>query len=209
MRILKKILLTILVSFLILFSVIYFWLKNRWRSEFTGEQMKTYCELINETPDLPDSFYEVYDKLEPKHRHMTMNRELIEIFYGLTINQDNLHQNYSPCRDIYRFMELSDILGNVDWNLRYKNYFFAWGINKFTSPEKCFDYVFAIRLNEIKRQEERRNLQRDFLSKKLENLTENEILELYLIMIAPSRFDRFRNPDVLERKITELKEKIN
>jgi len=183
--------------------------KNRWRSEFAVEQMKAYCELINDTPNLPDNVCKIYDKLEPKHRHLTMNRELIEIFYGLTISHDNLNQKYSPCRDIYRFLELSDLLGTVDWNLRYKHYFFAWGINKFTSPEKCFDYVFTNRLNELKRHEERRNLQRDLFSKKLESLSETEILELYLIMIAPTRYDRFRNPDILEKKITELKEKIN
>lgn len=208
MRKLKKLLLTVLVIFLILFSVSYFWLKNRWRSEFSVEQMKTYCELINEAPNLPDNFCEIYDKLEPKHRHLTMNSELIEIFYGLTISRDNLNQKYSPCRDIYRFLELSDILDMVDWKLRYKHYFFAWGINKFTSPEKCFDYVFMNRLNELKRHEERRNLQREVFSKKLESLSETEILELYLIMIAPSKYDRFKNPDILEKKITELKGKL-
>ena len=209
MLILKKVLLIILVFILILFSVIYFWIKNRWRSEFTVDQMKDFCELINETPKLPDNVYEIYDKLEPNHRHLTMNRELVEIFYGLTISQDNLNKKYSPCRDIYRFLEISNLLGSVDWNLRYNDYFFAWGINKFTSPEKCFDYVFSIRLNELKRQEERRNLQRECLTKKLENLYENEVLELYLIMKTPSRYDRLVNPEILDKKITELKEKIN
>jgi hypothetical protein len=188
---------------------IYFWISNRWKSEFTVKQMESYGKIINETVELPENIYRIYDRLEPSHRHLTMNRELFRIIAGLTVNKDYLEMNRSPFHDIYWLFEFPDTFSRNDWKIRYNHYFFAWGLSKFTTPEKCFDYLFTRQIENLKMNESYIKSHSQILNTKLENLTDNEILELYLLLKAPTFYNKYLHPDRFERRMNELKKTLN
>ncbi|NJK97000.1 MAG: hypothetical protein HC905_20630 [Bacteroidales bacterium] len=84
---------------------------------------------------------------------------------------------------------------------RYTGFILAWGLEKYTSPEKCFDYV------KIVENEELLKIYNESLIKDLKTLKDTmDILKYILITEKPNGYKR--NPDLLLKNANRLKNKL-
>ena len=81
----------------------------------------------------------------------------------------------------------------------YSDFKLAWGLEKFTSPEKCFDFAMNI---------ENQNLMNH--DSTLNDIAQvNDTIEIlkYLVMIKSPAFYR-KNPELINQKVAELRGKL-
>lgn len=114
---------------------VYFVYTHSWHRYCTTDEMRYNASIINNEPPLPPLFYQTWDKLFPGSRHHTMNEALLSELAG---------RHTSNCR--------CDEIGYLSWNnddFRFKADFgklignyrpFGYGLQSYSSPEKCFDF---------------------------------------------------------------------
>jgi hypothetical protein len=203
-KILKISIISIIGIFLSLFIISYIWVSNQWREMFTPTEMQNFGKIVNETPNLPDKIYKIYDKIEPGHRQMTMNKELLYMFREFIgfKNKDYKNSNYRRIFPTVRFFDSSTSMDSSKFC--YSEYLFGWGIQNYCTPEKAFEYVFMMDLQVLKGDQILTLTHKELLSKKLENLSNDEILEIYLLTESPNLYNKLRYPDRFKKRIEEL-----
>ncbi len=138
-----------------------------------------------------------------------MNSDLYNALSELFGNDDNRYLKNSSCRNIYSYMRFDDSLKyTFKRQSQYTGYFLGWGINKYSTPEKCFDYLFYSWHSHCKNRLPFLHYHKELFDKKISDLTKDEILELLLLRKSPSRYNRHLYPERFEKKILELKENI-
>jgi hypothetical protein len=203
-KILKISAITLIGLTSLVFVIGYIWVSNRWRNTFTPEQMQYFASIVNETPALPDKIYTTYDKIEPGHRKMTMNKELFYMlreFVGFK-NNDYKNSNYRRIFSTVRFFDKTSYMDSSKFY--YSEYLFGWGIQKYCTPEKAFDYVFMQDLQLLKSYDFLSFSHKELLSKRITDFSNDEILEIYLLTKSPTLYNKYRYPYRFNEKIKEL-----
>jgi hypothetical protein len=124
-------------------SIVYMYYRiSNWKEICPEEEMKLNAQNLNSTESLPPNFYEVWDKLYPDSRNESMTNQSLEVF----LSAIGLERDRTNCR--------CDEIGYISWNNpNYKWHFnqtnlhqklgymqFGFGLNKYSTPEKCFDF---------------------------------------------------------------------
>lgn len=195
----KRVFIIFLAVFLLSISGIYIWVSTRWKSTLTNTEMKAIANEINQSPDLPNSFYEVYDNLYPGRRYTTMNEDLFYMIMSI-IGFSKSENNYCQCRPAFYSINLKS-------DLEYSQYFIGWGIEKYSSPKKCFDFNVNSFISEYRNSTNR--ALSEILKTPLEKMNEEQILEFYLLKQAPTSHNKYINPNKFKTAMSESKKQLN
>jgi len=198
-RLYKKILKGFLGLVIILFIAglcFYWFISTRWKKYYTVSEIKEYVKIIENSPTLSNDFYSIYDKLYNNDRHKS-----ITSIYSTVLWNDLILNKYleNSCWYVNAANELS-ILKDKKRG-RYSGFILAWGLEKYTSPEKCFDYIKNVENEELLKHSN------DSIIKNIKTLKDTmDILKYIVIAKAPSLYSR--NPDLLIKRVELLKEKL-
>jgi len=185
---------------------------------YSKSEMISLASIVNSSPELPDLFYQTYDKIYEEQRHTSMSKELFFIFLNILDLSDQFID--SECRKVYHNIQYSSDSARQKRNVIYESderfikahldYFIGWGINKYSSPEKCLDYNISKSVEYYVRRSSLASFSaiNEIVKIPLESMNEDQIIELLLLMKAPSRYDKYRHPEIFEKAFNELKEKV-
>src|SRR5690606_3396478 len=115
LKILKRTLLIIIGVILVSIASVYFWISNRWSSFITENEMRELALIVDDSPELTNEYYQIYDKIYPNNRQRTMNGEIFQGILSLFFDK----QTYKcPCRNLYHNLkEENNILNSkTEWN---------------------------------------------------------------------------------------------
>lgn len=171
------------ILFLVFFGVItvcscFIWLTHySWSKIASEKEMKENGLEVFNSPNLPDNFYHIYDIVKPNNRKVTMAQQFLS---SLTSS----HNRYDcKCDDIsYLSWNNNNLNLRLDPGQLLKSYGywkFGFGLEKYATPQKCFDYYINndifFKQNYLQNLNE---LSKKVLDKELENLKTDEILKL-------------------------------
>ncbi len=132
----------------------YWLISSRWHLFLNRTEMTTLTNEINAAaPPVNAKFMEVYTKLFPQSRQHKPQRAGIyqlrqRIFLRHTDIDDKPHCYCDMVYDI-QFTQ-NDFLASIEWDGRLQDLEYGFGIEKFTTPELCFNYVMNYRLAELR-----------------------------------------------------------
>jgi hypothetical protein len=187
-----------LVIIMLIAGLFFYWnVSTRWKKYYTVSEIKEYVKMIENSPTLSNNFYAIYDKLYNNDRH----KSITSIYINALWNDLVMHKYTENTCWYVNAANYLYILNNKQRE-RYSGFILAWGLEKYTSSEKCFDYVKNIENKELL------SHFNDSIIKDIRTLKDTtEILKYIVISNAPSRYKR--NPDLLIKRVEILKEKIN
>ncbi len=158
--------------------------KFSWKKYIDKKQVIEFSELINSSDKLPENFYYIYDKIYPSKRKTTIweTYTIGQLLYSLNLKDRT--EIISPTRTLSG-MAYYSFVTNIKPS-RPTNYpvYFSIGVDENTTPQKCFDYYMSIydfgdMIIGI------RNMSIKMYDKKLEKLTDDEIIEIIAFMNVP------------------------
>jgi hypothetical protein len=173
--------------------------------------MMEYAELVKEAPPMPENFMRVYTAIFPHHVNTTLTQQVF-VNYGSRFLFRHTELDEKPhcmCDMVYdiqkkRHQELEDI----EWDGRLQDLEFGFGIEKYATPEQCFNYVMQYRIPELLNQLSTKQYAHLKL-KDIEAMNEDELLELILLAKSRSRYSRHKNPGKFEKALANYKEKLH
>ena len=174
----------------------YLYLNQKIDMSINKELYDYLVEEINASKDLPDRFYEMYGQVTGFTEKSTTNKYL---FKGLMNLKSPHFKNPCPCIDATYDLHINYRATIDKWNL-------GVALDKDASPKKCLDYYlskFYFLYNTFGIQ----NASRFYYQKDLEQLTDDEMLELAIMTLNPSFYNKIRNPERLQRMVEEIKKK--
>ena len=198
-KIISRVTLFITISIILILFGLYVWLNKRIDNVIDKETYNHLVEAIKASEDLPDRFYEIYGQVTAFDKKSTTNKY---IFNGL-LNMRNYHiKNPCPCVDVSYEIACS---ATIDWRL--------FGINKITiglaldkdvSPKKCLDFYlgkFDFLYSAIGIQ----NASQFYYQKDLDQLSDDEMVELSVMTLNPSFYNKIRRPENLKEMVVKIK----
>ena len=133
-------LLSLLITFMFLYRI-----NNSWKRNMSKYELIKISKHINDSPELNDRFYIIHDSIHPRVRHRGALLGLInkikiaakEYSYEASIDKKSysIYPTKSPIEWVRLPLTQQRILKDT-----LRGYWFEMGINKYTTPEKCFDY---------------------------------------------------------------------
>ena len=168
------------------------WLSNKWSDFYTELEMKEIANQVNNAPELSENFYTAFDRIYPVHRNMTVRKMSVGVIWGLlSKNEDILNSKQCNCiRSSYSFKSKVPIIYH-SWS----HYITAHGIENFTTPDKCLDFIYASRKLEENSTK--------YFNKSFSELSVNENLELIIRLERPSLYET--RPELLAEKMSKFK----
>lgn len=187
---------------LIFILISYIWLKEySWRGITARDVMKINTQKVLDTPSLPSKFYEVYFTIYPNHKDISMTEEL---FYMLI----DPHKKYDCKCDAIGYLtwnnKNTEFEVNMDDLLSWGGYYkFGFGLEKYATPRKCFDFWIN---HDIYWNKESRylngveELSQKIFEKSIEILDTDEIIRL-ITMLKP----QYRKGEYFDKRYAVLK----
>ncbi len=174
----------IIISLAITGVLIYGYFKiSNWSEICSKEEMKFNAQNLNDIEKLSPNFYNVWDKLFPDSRNVSMTKQS----RGEVFHEIGLQKGWKNC--------MCDEIGynswnnhNFEWKYNHKKLLqtagyrrFGFGLNKYSSPDKCFD--FWINHDFYFRAEQRyftslNEFSNILYQKDIHELSDNEIIEM-------------------------------
>ena len=189
-RIAKKILKIILwvtISIILILFGFYVWLNLRIDNVIDKETYNHFVEEIKASEDLPERFYEIYGQVTQFDKKSTVNRF---IFHLIVQNK----RKSCPC------MEASyGIVVNT-----FDNWTVALALDKEVSPKKCLDFYLS-KYDFLYNTRGINNASQFYYQKDLGQLNDDEMLELSIMTINPSLYNKIRHPERLRDKVEKIK----
>lgn len=210
-RLFKYFILSAIILTIIEIGLAYWLVSSRWHLLLTNEEMMEYAQRVKEAPPMPENFMQVYTAIFPNHVNTTLTQQVF-VNYGSRFLFRHTELDEKPhcmCDMIYdiakkKHQELED----VEWDGRLQDLEFGFGIEKYATPEECFNYVMQHRVPELLGQLS--NKQYAHLKQKnIEEMNEDELLELILLLKSRSRYSRHKNPHKFEKALSNYKEKLH
>jgi len=191
-KIISRIILFITISIILIFFGFYIWLNLRIDNVIDKETYHHLVERIKTSEDLPDRFYEMYGKVTEFNEKSTTNKHL---FNRLLNIYDYRIKNPCPCVDAaYGF----------GYCYTFDKYTVGLALDKDVSPKKCLDFYLS-RCDFLYYAIGIQNASQFYYQKDLEQLRDDEMIELSLMTINPSLYNKFRNPERLKERVEEIK----
>ena len=189
-----KILLVVLTLFFLTLTGFYIWLNQRLDKVVNKETYQSLVEEIRTSQELPPQFYNIYGQVTGYKDNSTTNRFLFYNILRILMNKNG--RPYCPCID-------------VNYGMVYKTldtWTVGLALDRDVSPRKCLDfylnnYDFSFPVKGVS------DASNFYYKKRIEQLTDDEILELSVMTLNPSYYNKNRNPENLNKKVLEIKEK--
>jgi hypothetical protein len=167
------------------------YLENSINTILSPELQEKVFDEINNSPDLPEKFYEVIDKYYPEYFHRGV--------WEVLLNGLFLGKHYkTPCTDIYFYGLSMDRKQNY-----FSDYILRLEIEEQCSPKAC--YNFLMNNAELGMNTKGVNEAAKFYFKKeLNDLTDWEILTLHLLQIASTKYNPILNKEFLDEALDKI-----
>jgi hypothetical protein len=179
---LSKILLKI-VAWLIIITVSisvagYFYLKSTWQELITDHELTELVTRIKFAEDLPDKFYELYEKENPDILSESLNKQIVTGFISNNFIK-------SPSLNAAMISEFSRKDGDSTRISNRKAYTIAWKLEEQTTQKECLNWVldnykFDLYIHGIK------EISQFYYKKSVSELSEKELKDIILLMKKPS-----------------------
>lgn len=187
-----KILLSI---FLFLGCISLYWtyfITSAWRQYYSIEEMRELAKKIEKVQSLSPTFYAIYDKLYPNVRHKSMSTYYRSAIWHFIFNQTiNLNSQYHIKAALL-------IPTKSDMNA-YPEFTIAWGLDKYVSAEKCFDFVTRYQFDNYKKI--------NHLNIEVEHLTDTiDILNFLVVSKSPAFYSS--NPKLVQKRVNSLRNEL-
>jgi len=188
-----------------------FWLiSTRWQLFISKRQMKEFAAELTNSEPLPDNFMRIYKVIYPKHIDTSL-REMIFFNYVVRFVSRDHDYDSKPhcfCDLVYdKQVKHNENLRDIDWTGRLVDLEYGFGLEKYTTPDRCFRYFINDHINIILSKIDRSlypNLSRESIA----SMTDDEVIELILLLKSPEKFNRFKNPELFDKYLTEYKVKL-
>jgi len=192
-RILAKITLGLIILVVLILFGSYWYITTEWKRYYSEEEIKSFVKEIDKAPKLSDTFYGVYDKLHNNDRHKSMT-----IIY-LSVVWNELFMGKRQSQTSW-FVKAAYFFPKKKVRMQYSNFNLAWGLEKYTTPEKCFDFAMSIENIQLTRH--------DTTFKDITQIKDTtEILNYIVKTSSPTIYNK--NPEKLNQRIIELRKKLN
>lgn len=209
-RLLKYFILSAIILTVMEIGVGYWLFSSRWNLLIEREKMQEFAEEVNNATPVHPKYLEVYTKLYPNHVNTTLGQQIFinyaeRYFFRVTDIDDKPH---CFCDMVYDIMEHSNYeLDSIEWDGRMQDLEFGFGIEKFSTPEKCFQFVTNWKIaNWYNRLDP--NKFGHLVNKSLDNYTDEDFMELILIMTTLNEVNRYKNPRKFEKKMAHYRERL-
>lgn len=191
----------------------YLYLNFAWLLICSQDEMKYNAAIVNQSEPLPKEFLKVFDSLHPTLRHYSMQDQISN-----QIKHEFLLARYNKnckCDDLgYTAWNNDDFKfkGNLKYLLQmYPE--FGVGLERYSSPEKCYDFWYQYDILYHGRYLKNLNeLSVLTLKKPIDCLNNDEILKLIIIRRQPNRLFSKVELDFIvktQRQIIDLKYRQN
>ncbi len=209
-RLVKYFILSAIVLTIMEIGIGYWLISSRWHLLLSNEEMMEYADRVKEAPPMPENFMRVYTAIFPNHVNTTLTQQIF-INYGTRFLFRHTEIDDKPhcmCDMIYdiakkRHQDLED----VEWDGRLQDLEFGFGIEKYATPQDCFNYVMQFRVPELLNQLSNKQYAH-LKNKSLAEMNDDELLELILLMKSRQRYNRHKNPARFEKALTHYRERL-
>ncbi len=176
----------------------YFWLNHRLDKVIDRKTYDNLVETIKTSKDLPDKFYKVYGQVTEYDQKSTTNKFL---FYKTVVllSYDNLKKIKNPCPCI-------DANYGIETNT-FDTWTVGLALDRDVSPKKCLDFYLS-KIDFLFSVIGIQNASKFYYHKELDHLSDNEMLELAVMSINPTAFNRIDHPEKLKLKVIEIKNRM-
>lgn len=211
LRLLKYFILSCIILTMMEIGYAYWLISSRWHLFLDRPQMVRMTNEINAAaPPVNAKFMEVYTKLFPNHVNTTLSQQVF-INYGQRIFLRHTDIDDKPhcfCDLVYDIQIVSnDELAAIEWDGRLQDLEYGFGIEKFTTPEKCFNYVTNFRIQELQTKL-RESGRYKHLLKPLDEFTDDDFIEFIIMLKTQRKINRYRNLTQFEREMTAYRAKL-
>ena len=170
--------------------------------------MERFAGEVNAASPIPENFKRVYVALYPQHLHATMTDKLIFNYayrYFFQV-RDVDARPYCHCEDVYYTqIRYNEELKNIEWVTRMRRLEYGFALENYTTPEKCFDYVMKERIRELKSTLKE---QCNIIEKPLDRMTDDDLIELILLLKSRKKYDRYQNPQAFDGAFQKCKKEL-
>lgn len=193
--IIGKILGIIFFLFFAVFAIAYWYTTTEWKKYYSKEEIRTMSQQINSAPSLSSNFYNLYELLYNSDRHKSNFRVYVEMAW------DNFIYNNSASHES-AFVKAANCYPMKYGMYPYPAFKLSWPIEKFTTPEKCFDFAL------FKQNEYLKENFPEALISDIDILNDtNEILKYFVIMKRPTLY--IEHSKNLDNEVQQLKAKLD
>ncbi|MBL7856396.1 MAG: hypothetical protein JNM57_01810 [Cyclobacteriaceae bacterium] len=188
----------------------YWLLSSRWQLHISEPEMKEFAAELNSSETLPDNFLRIYQGIYPKHVNATMS-ELLFINYAFRFvlrDKDYDSRPHCFCDLVYDVQVLHNKkLDELDWPGRLVDLEYGFGLEKYTTPERCFTYFMNQQIEALKRK-----IKPDHYPaiayKRIAQMNDEEILELIVLLKDPYKYDHYTHPELFEKQYLYFKQRL-
>lgn len=188
----------------------YWLLSSRWQLFITHPEMKEFAAELGTEESLPSNFLNVYTSIFPKHVNASIS-EMIFFNYGYRLifrDPDFDSKPHCFCDLVYDIQSVRNPkLGSIVWGGRLKDLEYGFGLEKYTTSEKCFTYFMQEQIRYLKTRTDSAAFPA-LAGKQLKDMNDDELIELILLLQSTEKFSRFDNPESFVQKFAEYKIKV-
>jgi hypothetical protein len=210
LRLFKYFILSAIILTIIEIGLAYWLVSSRWHLLVSNEEMMDYAERVNEAEPMPENFMRVYTAIFPNHTNTTLTQQVFVNYTSrFLLRHTELDEKpHCFCDMIYdiqkkRHKDLEDL----EWDGRLQDLEFGFGIEKYSTPENCFNYVMQYRVPELMDQLSNKRYEH-LKSKSISEMNDDELLELILLLKSRSRYSRHKNPAKFEKALAHYRERL-
>lgn len=209
LRLLKYFMISSVILTLMEIGVAYWLISSRWYLLVPKEQMTEFAQEIDAAPPMPANFMRIYEARFPNHYHTTLAQQVF-INYGeryvLRIHDIDT-KAHCFCDLVYDFQRMENpALDSITWDGRLQDLEYGFGMEKYSSPEKCFDYVMNHRIARLRTWADRRLF--SFIYKPIEQFSDDELVEIIIMLKSKSNINRYDTPELFAKEFREYQEKL-
>ncbi len=192
------------------FGIGFWLLRTRWELFISKDQMKEFANELTNSEPLPDNFLRVYKVIYPKHVDTSLTQMIFFNYFVRLISRDYDYESkpHCFCDLIYDIqVKHNEKLYDIDWTGRIVDLEYGYGLEKYTLPDKCFRYFMNEHINILIAKLDHDlypNMKRD----RIATFTDDEIIELILLIKSHKKFNRFKNPELFERYFHDYSMKL-
>jgi hypothetical protein len=188
----------------------YALLATRWRLYISNEQMARFALEIDQIDPMPENFKRVYTAIFPRHVNATMTEQLfLNYVYRFAFRHATFDSKpHCYCDMVFDVLKKENKeLRNIRWDGRLEEIEFGFGLENFSSPQKCFDYAMRKRLEELKKLLHP-ELYKYLVNADVSKMTDDQLIELIILLKSRSEFNKEQRPDLFYKFFEEHKESL-
>lgn len=210
LRMLKYFFFSFVILTILEIGIAYWLISSRWHLLLSNDEMVEYAERVKEAPPMPENFMRVYTAIFPNHVHTTLTQQIF-INYGTRFLFRHTEIDDKPhcmCDMIYDIQKKRHAeLEAVEWDGRLQDLEFGFGIEKYATPEQCFNYVMQFRVPELINQLNPKKYPH-LKNKAVADMNDEELMELILLLKSRWHYNREKNPARFEKALEHYRERM-